>query len=285
MHELAQLASAMAIDASGRIAGTRAGWSEARAVLWGDGEMRDLGTLGGEASFPFAMNSAGTVVGMSTNAEGRMDAFVWEGGTMRALETLGGASMALDLNESGQIVGMSADGSGVWHAVLWENGGVRDLGTFGTNRSGAVGIDEDGRILVHVQESGEHEASRIVLLDGDRVVDLSSTTTMRGPHGATDIEGNSGIVGAIDKRAFVWNGGAPRLLPYPESCIEAPADRDGDGVGEELDRCPRTAPSVVVDSQGCAVDTDGDQVPDGLDECAGTPAGVFVDVNGCPIER
>jgi adhesin transport system outer membrane protein len=61
-------------------------------------------------------------------------------------------------------------------------------------------------------------------------------------------------------------------------------DSDGDGVPDDKDRCPNTAPGVTVDGEGCPLDGDGDGVPDYLDKCPGTKAGVMVDVNGCGLD-
>lgn len=61
-------------------------------------------------------------------------------------------------------------------------------------------------------------------------------------------------------------------------------DSDGDGVKDSRDRCPGTPRGVPVDSDGCAVDSDGDGVTDDMDKCPGTPAGAKVDANGCELD-
>ncbi len=71
-------------------------------------------------------------------------------------------------------------------------------------------------------------------------------------------------------------GGKAKIIP--------PGDADGDGVNDDLDRCPDTPAGVAVDSNGCPLDTDGDGVYDYLDKCPGTPAGIVVDSNGCPLD-
>ena len=58
-------------------------------------------------------------------------------------------------------------------------------------------------------------------------------------------------------------------------------DSDGDGVTDDLDRCPDTPKGVTVDAKGCPLDTDGDGVPDYLDKCPNTPKGATVDARGC----
>jgi OOP family OmpA-OmpF porin len=63
-----------------------------------------------------------------------------------------------------------------------------------------------------------------------------------------------------------------------------PLDSDRDGVYDYLDKCPGTPVGVKVDRDGCPLDSDGDGVYDYLDKCPGTPAGVKVDRDGCPLD-
>jgi OOP family OmpA-OmpF porin len=66
--------------------------------------------------------------------------------------------------------------------------------------------------------------------------------------------------------------------------VEVTLDSDGDGVIDDMDRCPGTPRGVEVDSQGCPLDSDGDGVVDDLDRCPDTPSGVAVDSSGCPLD-
>ncbi len=59
-------------------------------------------------------------------------------------------------------------------------------------------------------------------------------------------------------------------------------DSDGDGVRDDLDKCPKTPKRVKVDRFGCPIDTDDDGVYDHLDQCTNTPKGIRVDRKGCP---
>lgn len=74
--------------------------------------------------------------------------------------------------------------------------------------------------------------------------------------------------------------------PEPEQPV-APvvADDDGDGVANDLDKCPNTPAGMRVDASGCPIDSDGDGVPDSIDQCPNTPAGVQVDAKGCPLDQ
>jgi len=96
-----------------------------------------------------------------------------------------------------------------------------------------------------------------------------------------NIETTAGLVfrfGGTSHSAPVQSAQAVQAAP--------PADSDGDGVPDYLDKCPNTPAGVAVDSKGCPVDrdSDGDGVPDYLDKCPDTPAGVAVDSKGCPLD-
>ncbi len=64
-------------------------------------------------------------------------------------------------------------------------------------------------------------------------------------------------------------------------------DRDGDGVSDQVDRCPDQAEDLdgALDADGCPdPDNDGDRVLDAADACPGTPEDRdgFLDADGCP---
>lgn len=61
------------------------------------------------------------------------------------------------------------------------------------------------------------------------------------------------------------------------------ADSDGDGIPEELDKCPGTPKGAKVDKAGCPADSDGDGIPDYADMEPNTPKGTPVDAEGYAI--
>ncbi|MBF8271358.1 MAG: ompA2, partial [Magnetococcales bacterium] len=74
----------------------------------------------------------------------------------------------------------------------------------------------------------------------------------------------------------------------PEKVAAAPVavskpDSDGDGIADDLDKCPGTPKGAVVDATGCDPDPDGDGVRREDDKCPNTPAGVAVNAEGCWI--
>lgn len=90
-----------------------AGMSEDHAFLYTAGQMKDLGTLGGDRSRAMALNSAGDVVGTSsTSADSSSRAFLYHDGTLFDLNDLADAARrgwllteAVDINDVGQIIG------------------------------------------------------------------------------------------------------------------------------------------------------------------------------------
>lgn len=92
----------------------------------------------------------------------------------------------------------------------------------------------------------------------------------------TDSDGD-GVIDDLDKCPDTPKG----VKVDKDGC---PPDTDGDGVYDYLDKCPDTPKGVEVNEDGCPLDTDGDGVYDYLDKCPDTPKGVKVDENGCPPE-
>ena len=82
---------------------------------------------------------------------------------------------------------------------------------------------------------------------------------------------------------YVAGSGIPVLLGRLDRRV---LDTDGDGVNDDLDKCPGTPAGTAVDSSGCPLpqDDDGDGVTNDIDKCPGTPAGAKVDASGCELD-
>ena len=134
------------------------GVSARRAVLWENGSMIDLGTLGGEGwNTPMALNAWGDVVGFANAPGTPVEEFVpmpflWtRADGIQALPLLPGDDngQALGINLWRQIVGVSCAGSSC-RGVLWQHGQVLDLSPRSHGLQGTIvnagDIDDFGRI-------------------------------------------------------------------------------------------------------------------------------------------
>lgn len=74
---------------------------------------------------------------------------------------------------------------------------------------------------------------------------------------------------------------APDSVVTSNGCTEGSQDSDGDGVEDSQDDCPYSPPGAWIDSSGCALDADFDGVADGLDLCVRTELKAKVDPRGC----
>ncbi len=109
--------------------------------------MSDLGTLGGTESNGFGINDSGQVTG-SAQLPGNVasHAFLYSGGAMTDLGSLGGDSDGWGINAFGQVSGTSLTAAGLTHAFLYSGGKMTDLGTLGGNFSAGRGINDFGQI-------------------------------------------------------------------------------------------------------------------------------------------
>jgi probable HAF family extracellular repeat protein len=244
------------------------------AAFWRNQTPLDLGTLGGidglhsSAQWP-GVNNSGVVVGISQTAA--LDTlgeswscasfipanghvclgFVWDG-VMRALPTLGGENgFAAGVNDRGDVVGWAETPvhDSTCHtpqvlqfrAVRWEARtlAAHQLRPFpGDSASAATAINDQGQVVGISGKCdvavGRRSATRAVLWDGDRIVDLGNlggdfwqTPMAINNHG--DVVGFSnppgGDLDGDSLRAFLWTqGGGMKDLGRLE----------GDGLSEAL---------------------------------------------------
>jgi OOP family OmpA-OmpF porin len=149
-------------------------------------------------------------------------------------------------------------------------GGMRYNGSGGIEDKNRVAADYGAGLKFFLTEYLALRADvRHVLPFNDRHNDLLYTVGL-----------NFAFGGAKKAPVMAARAAEPAAAPV----VAVVRDSDGDGVVDDLDRCPGTPSGVQVDKDGCPLDSDRDGVYDYLDKCPGTPAGVKVDRDGCPLD-
>jgi probable HAF family extracellular repeat protein len=186
------------------------------AIVYEDGALRDLGTLGGDISVAHDGNWRGTIVGQSTTGpSGVGQAFVYRNGVMTGLPGIGGnSSEASAINERGLIVGSAATAGGgdvPSHAVLWDNRVALDLGTLGGPESFARGINWRGDVVGTSFTTSLR--TRAVMWRHGAIIDLGAGSGTDSQ--ATAINAFGTVAGFIrgPDRAVIWRHGAIHVLP------------------------------------------------------------------------
>jgi probable HAF family extracellular repeat protein len=213
------------------------------SYLFEDGIMTELGTLGGYATTPYAMNNAGQIVGGSEMAGGRERAVLWADGRSIDLGTLGGEQAnANGINDRGQIVGFSTDENWYAHMFFWEDSVMINPldyippgGGWG-GRANAFDINEAGQFIGTVFRT-YYDAPAVLTL-----VELELSEPVPGIAGTTNTTDITGITPG--ERVYVVYGnsagmtgipgcsGATILISEPEIAGSATADSGGFAVVE-----------------------------------------------------
>jgi len=234
-----------------------------QAVLWNrDRSIVNLGTLGGNCSAAYSVNSRGQVVGGGLNSvpenpdfvfpinvdcpgATQVRAFRWQDGAMQDLGTLGGNdATAMQVNEGGQIVGISytntqpndTTGFPTIHPFLWKNGAMTDLGSLGGTWAVVGALADTGWTRV-LNDSGDVVGSSF--LAGDAVqhaflwsngtmIDLGTLGGLRSD--AAALNNKRQVVGSarvsdtpLLRHAFLWEKGGMTDLGTVAPCDQSEA--------------------------------------------------------------
>ena len=206
-----------------------------KAVLWKNGRIVDLGTLGGNQNLAVDINDSGQITGFSLNATPdpfsfvggtQTRAFLWQNGALRDLGTLGGPdSFGQYINERGQVAGFSYidsnpdpdTGVPTVHPFLWHQGRMTDLGSFGGTFGQVNDLNDRGQVIGDMTLPGDVGDHAFLWGDG-RLTDLSlpqRSGTMVRAHRINDFGEVVGGLRTPDTgklHAALWKNGALRDL-------------------------------------------------------------------------
>jgi probable HAF family extracellular repeat protein len=153
--------------------------------LWENGQMHDLGTLGGtfavvgsiNGSGGGAINERGLVIGTSNLlGDQTHHAFLWQHGKLMDFGTFGGNNAeAYWINDAGDVVGRAdLPGSQSHHGFLWRNGKMIDLGAAaGWPCSTALDVNAEGEIILDTGICGVGGGPGAISENGGPIVDLN----------------------------------------------------------------------------------------------------------------
>jgi probable HAF family extracellular repeat protein len=109
----------------------------------------DLGTLGGQTSYGYAINDASSVVGTSETSQGLSHAFIYKNGVLSDLHgSLGGdTSSATGINDADHVVGTFRIGSSASQAFLLAGQTLITIGTLGGPETRPAAVNDSDQVV------------------------------------------------------------------------------------------------------------------------------------------
>lgn len=173
--------------------------------LWENGQMKDVGTLGGSCSWPEGLTEQGQIVGWSNLAgDSVTHPFLWDGSSLHDLGSLGGSAYGTAINDTGAVVGVSFTEDDVFLGFIWKGGIMTALPPLpGDCSSAAIRINSKDQIL-GTSYACDFSSSRGVLWENGTVTDLNSFVP---PESGFEIIGDELFIN--DRGAIAGNGTTP----------------------------------------------------------------------------
>jgi probable HAF family extracellular repeat protein len=237
------------------------------AYIWQDGEMRDLGTLGGPDSAPGAggvNQRRGLVVGWSyldsipnpVTGVPTAHPFLWENGKMIDLGTLGGTNCCYDVlaNNRGQVAGDSnLAGDLTSHPFFWDRGVITDIGTLGGSNGQVSWLNDAGEVVGVADLPGDQQHDAFVWKDGvmTDLGNLGQTSYAFCVNARHQVVGSS-LATDGSYRAFLWQAGGPMIdlntlaTPTPGSVLSSAFN-----INERGEIAGVTAPPGCTNTDAC----------------------------------
>jgi probable HAF family extracellular repeat protein len=215
------------------------GYPELDAVAWEEGQIVNLGTLGGNQSCTAAINNRDEIVGGALNAiadpysYGITENFVyfapaatqtraalWKNGAIQDLGTLGGNdAVAVIANDRGQVAGLSytnsipnpVTGLPTLDPFIWEKGTMTDLGTLGGTAGWPWFLNDSGQV-VGQSNLADDVHFHAFLWERGVLKDLGTlggnNSSPRWVNDAGEIVGRADLYpGLITRHGFLWKNG------------------------------------------------------------------------------
>lgn len=223
-----ELGHAVGVSEDGSLDPNCFGMPGLRGVVWQDGKLIQLPTLGGHETVSVAINNGDQVAGFATNSipdefsllcTTQARAFIWQNGSIKDLGTLGGPdAFAAYINDRGQIAGISytdsaanpTTGIPTLHGFLWQNGRMFDLPTAGGTLANVTGLNNRGQVIGDSTINGDAE-DHAALWERGVITDLG---TLGGTYASGnwindsgDVVGSSNLAGDVIHHAFLWRHG------------------------------------------------------------------------------
>lgn len=196
--------------------------------IWQDGQMRDIGTLGGPDAVPSGScenSRKDFITGQSytsfipnpTTGVPEIAPFLWDRGVMTNLGGFGGTfGFGQCANNRGQVIGGSnLAGDQEQHAFLWEHGRMQDLGTLGGTYSLAAWLTGSG-VIVGGASTANDEFFHAAIWKHGEVRDLGTLpgydcSFATGRNSRKQVLGQSFDCVTALQHATLWEDGEPPI--------------------------------------------------------------------------